>query len=91
MHEFIKYLQTVLYILLFICRYILDILNKYQHRFKYVLVDEFQDTNASQYLITKNLSSVHQNICVVGDDAQSIYAFRGANINNILNFQKGYS
>jgi len=68
-----------------------DILNKYQHRFKYVLVDEFQDTNLSQYLITKKLSAVNQNICVVGDDAQSIYAFRGADIKNILNFEKDYA
>ena len=67
-----------------------DVLNKYQHRFKYVLVDEFQDTNVSQYLITKKLSSVSQNIAVVGDDAQSIYAFRGANIENILNFEKDF-
>jgi len=67
-----------------------DILNKYQHRFKYVLVDEFQDTNYSQYLITKKLAAVHQNICVVGDDAQSIYAFRGADIKNILNFERDY-
>lgn len=68
----------------------LDVLNKYQHRFKYVMVDEFQDTNVSQYLITKKLSSVNQNICIVGDDAQSIYAFRGADITNILNFEKDY-
>jgi DNA helicase-2/ATP-dependent DNA helicase PcrA len=68
----------------------LDILNKYQHKFKYVMVDEFQDTNISQYLITRKLSAVTQNICVVGDDAQSIYAFRGANIQNILNFKKDY-
>lgn len=68
----------------------LDILNKYQHKFKHVLVDEFQDTNVSQYLITRKLAAVHQNICVVGDDAQSIYAFRGANIQNILNFKKDY-
>ncbi|MDN4164942.1 exodeoxyribonuclease V subunit gamma [Cytophagales bacterium LB-30] len=68
----------------------LDVLNKYQHKFKYVLVDEFQDTNISQYLITKKLSSVHRNIAVVGDDAQSIYAFRGADIQNILNFEKDY-
>ncbi len=67
-----------------------DVLNKYQQRFKYVLVDEFQDTNISQYLITKRLASVRQNIAVVGDDAQSIYAFRGANIQNILNFEKDY-
>ena len=68
----------------------IDVLNKYQHRFKYVLVDEFQDTNVSQYLITKKLSAVSQNIAVVGDDAQSIYAFRGANIENILNFEKDF-
>lgn len=68
----------------------LDVLNKYQHKFKYVMVDEFQDTNISQYLITRKLSAVNQNICVVGDDAQSIYAFRGANIQNILNFKKDY-
>jgi len=67
-----------------------DVLNKYQHRFHYVMVDEFQDTNLSQYLITKKLAAVHQNIAVVGDDAQSIYAFRGADIQNILNFEKDY-
>lgn len=67
-----------------------DVLAKYQNRFKYILVDEYQDTNHSQYLIVKALSDRFQNICVVGDDAQSIYAFRGANINNILNFQKDY-
>lgn len=68
----------------------LDVLNKYQHKFKHVLVDEFQDTNISQYLITRKLSAEHENICVVGDDAQSIYAFRGANIQNILNFKTDY-
>lgn len=68
----------------------IDVLNKYQHRFKYVLVDEFQDTNVSQYTITKKLSAVSQNIAVVGDDAQSIYAFRGASIDNILNFEKDF-
>lgn len=67
-----------------------DILHKYQHKFHHVMVDEFQDTNISQYLITKKLSAVHLNICVVGDDAQSIYAFRGADITNILNFEKDY-
>lgn len=68
----------------------LDVLNKYQHKFRHVMVDEFQDTNISQYLITRKLAAVSQNICVVGDDAQSIYAFRGANIQNILNFKKDY-
>ena len=67
-----------------------DVLAKYQNRFQYILVDEYQDTNHSQYLIVKALSDKFQNICVVGDDAQSIYAFRGANINNILNFQRDY-
>jgi len=67
-----------------------DVLAKYQHRFQYILVDEYQDTNHSQYLIVRALSDRYQNICVVGDDAQSIYAFRGANINNILNFQRDY-
>ena len=67
-----------------------DVLAKYQDRFRYILVDEYQDTNNSQYLIVRALSDRFQNICVVGDDAQSIYAFRGANINNILNFQKDF-
>ncbi len=67
-----------------------EVLAKYQNRFKYILVDEYQDTNHSQYLIVRALSDKFQNICVVGDDAQSIYAFRGANINNILNFQRDY-
>jgi len=67
-----------------------EVLAKYQERFRYILVDEYQDTNHSQYLIVRALSDRYQNICVVGDDAQSIYAFRGANINNILNFQKDY-
>ncbi len=67
-----------------------EVLNKYQHKFKYLMVDEYQDTNHSQYLIVKKLAAVNENICVVGDDAQSIYAFRGANIQNILNFEKDY-
>lgn len=67
-----------------------DVVNKYQHKFKYVMVDEFQDTNHVQYAIVKKLSAVHENIAVVGDDAQSIYAFRGATIKNILNFEKDY-
>jgi len=67
-----------------------DVLLKYQDRFRYILVDEYQDTNHSQYLIVKALSDRYQNICVVGDDAQSIYSFRGANITNILNFQRDY-
>ncbi|WP_295649627.1 UvrD-helicase domain-containing protein [uncultured Mucilaginibacter sp.] len=67
-----------------------DVLYKYQNKFKYLMVDEYQDTNFSQYLIVKKLASINENICVVGDDAQSIYAFRGANIQNILNFEKDY-
>ena len=68
----------------------LEVLNKYQHRFQYMLVDEFQDTNLCQYFIIRKLASVRENVCVVGDDAQSIYAFRGADISNILNFEKDY-
>jgi DNA helicase-2/ATP-dependent DNA helicase PcrA len=67
-----------------------EILLKYQNKFRYILVDEYQDTNFSQYVIIKQLAAKFQNICVVGDDAQSIYAFRGANIQNILNFEKDY-
>jgi len=67
-----------------------DVLHKYQHKFKYLLVDEYQDTNFSQYLIVKKLAALNENLCVVGDDAQSIYGFRGANIQNILNFKKDY-
>ena len=64
------------------------VLNKYQHLFKFVMVDEYQDTNYSQYLITRKLAAKDRNICVVGDDAQSIYAFRGADIQNILNLRR---
>jgi DNA helicase-2/ATP-dependent DNA helicase PcrA len=67
-----------------------EALHKYQHKFKYILIDEYQDTNPVQYQITKLLAAVHENICVVGDDAQSIYSFRGATIENILQFQKDY-
>ncbi len=67
-----------------------DLLLKYQHRFKFILVDEYQDTNHAQYMILKQLAANDENICVVGDDAQSIYAFRGANIQNILNFKHDY-
>lgn len=67
-----------------------EVLAKYQDRFRYIMVDEYQDTNHSQYLIVRALADRFQNICVVGDDSQSIYSFRGANINNILNFQKDY-
>ena len=67
-----------------------DVLLKYQNRFRYIMVDEYQDTNYSQYLIVKKLAARFQNICVVGDDAQSIYAFRGANIQNIFNFRHDY-
>lgn len=67
-----------------------DVLEKYQHRFQYILVDEYQDTNFAQYLIVKKLAEYYRNICVVGDDAQSIYSFRGATIENILNFRSNY-
>jgi len=67
-----------------------DVLYKYQQKFKFILVDEYQDTNYAQYLIVKKLAANNENICVVGDDAQSIYAFRGANIQNILNFKSDY-
>ena len=66
------------------------VLLKYQHKFKYIMVDEYQDTNFSQYVIIKQLAAAYRNVCVVGDDAQSIYAFRGANIQNIFNFEKDY-
>ena len=67
-----------------------DSLSKYQHKFKYILIDEYQDTNPAQYEVIKLLGAMHENVCVVGDDAQSIYSFRGATIQNILQFQKDY-
>ena len=67
-----------------------ECLSKYQRKFKYVLIDEYQDTNAAQYEVIKLLGAQHENVCVVGDDAQSIYSFRGATIQNILQFQKDY-
>jgi len=67
-----------------------EVLHYYQQKFKYILVDEYQDTNYAQYLIVKKLAAAYENICVVGDDAQSIYSFRGANIQNILNFRQDY-
>ena len=67
-----------------------DALSKYQRKFKYIMVDEYQDTNTSQYEIMKLLGAMHENICVVGDDAQSIYSFRGATIENILQFERDY-
>src|SRR5690606_25898935 len=67
-----------------------EALYKYQHKFKYILIDEYQDTNTAQYEIIKLLGAAHENICVVGDDAQSIYSFRGATLQNILRFQHDY-
>ncbi len=67
-----------------------EALSKYQHKFRYIMIDEYQDTNTAQYEIIKLLGAMHENVCVVGDDAQSIYSFRGATIENILQFQKDY-
>jgi DNA helicase-2/ATP-dependent DNA helicase PcrA len=67
-----------------------EILDKYRNQFQYILVDEYQDTNFAQHLIVKQLADEHHRVCVVGDDAQSIYSFRGANIDNILNFKSTF-
>ena len=67
-----------------------DILKEYQEQYKYILIDEYQDTNEAQYLLTKMISAKYKNICVVGDDSQSIYSWRGSNYKNILNFEKDY-
>ena len=82
--------DDLLYFMNVLLRDFPEMLYKYQTRFQYILVDEYQDTNFAQYVIVKKLAAAHHNICVVGDDAQSIYAFRGANIQNILNFQKDF-
>ena len=82
--------DDILYYMNMLLRDFPDMLFKYQHRFQYVLVDEYQDTNFAQYMIIKKIAAAHHNICVVGDDAQSIYGFRGADINNILNFKRDY-
>lgn len=68
-----------------------EVLQTYQHKFRYILIDEYQDTNYAQYKVTKLIAAAHENICVVGDDAQSIYSFRGADISNILNFKEDYT
>lgn len=82
--------DDILYYMNALLRDFPEMLFKYQNRFKYVLVDEYQDTNFAQYMIIKKIAASHHNICVVGDDAQSIYGFRGADINNILNFKRDY-
>lgn len=82
--------DDILYYMNMLLRDFPDMLFKYQNRFQYVLVDEYQDTNFAQYMIIKKIAAAHHNICVVGDDAQSIYGFRGADINNILNFKRDY-
>ena len=82
--------DDLLYYMNILLRDFPEMLYKYQNRYRYILVDEYQDTNFAQYMIVKKLAAAHQNICVVGDDAQSIYAFRGANIQNILNFKRDY-
>lgn len=82
--------DDLLYYMNILLRDFPDMLYKYQNRFSHILVDEYQDTNFAQYLIVKKLAALNQNICVVGDDAQSIYGFRGADIQNILNFRRDY-
>lgn len=82
--------DDLLYFMNVLLRDFPDVLLKYQNRYRYILVDEYQDTNFAQYLIIKKLAARHHNICVVGDDAQSIYSFRGADIQNILNFKRDY-
>ena len=82
--------DDLLYYMYLLLRDFPELLYKYQHKFQYILVDEYQDTNYVQYEIIKKLAALNENICVVGDDAQSIYAFRGANIQNILNFKEDY-
>jgi DNA helicase-2/ATP-dependent DNA helicase PcrA len=82
--------DDILYNMNILLRDFPEVLYKYQQKFNYILVDEYQDTNYAQYLIIKKLAANNENICVVGDDAQSIYAFRGANIQNILNFRNDY-
>lgn len=82
--------DDILYYMNMLLRDFPEALFKYQNRFQYVLVDEYQDTNFAQYMIIKKIAAAHHNICVVGDDAQSIYGFRGADINNILNFKRDY-
>lgn len=82
--------DDLLYFMNVLLRDFPDMLYKYQSRYNYILVDEYQDTNFAQYLIVKKLAAAHQNLCVVGDDAQSIYGFRGADIQNILNFRRDF-
>ena len=82
--------DDILYYMNVLLRDFPEVLYKYQQRYRYILVDEYQDTNFAQYLIIKKLAALNQNICVVGDDAQSIYSFRGADIQNILNFRRDY-
>ncbi|HUX84814.1 MAG TPA: UvrD-helicase domain-containing protein, partial [Chitinophagaceae bacterium] len=82
--------DDLLYQMYLLLKKVPAVLHKYQHKFRYILIDEFQDTNPAQYEIIRMLGAVHENICVVGDDAQSIYSFRGATIQNILQFRKDY-